>query len=275
MSEISDSSVGTVAIGGINHSNVQRVLYQSKSPSKGLDGVAIVSAIVGAEDPKASAEKLAELIKNTPLFALAPQPSRANEVEALLQDVPTIVRKMTEAHPLVHNMINFVVANFVANVALSMYVFLFKIRDSITNRTSGASPIMAPYGDEAKDLCKFDGALLINMGTLTSESVSNYQKAVQAYNGRGNPVIYDPVGAAATEIRRNAVSTLMAGGYFDLIKGNEGEIRQVWGSNAVQQRGVDSGPSTLDGQQKAKLARDLARRERESTPILLSTRCIN
>lgn len=134
MSEISDSSVGTVAIGGINHSNVQRVLYQSKSPAKGLDGVAIVSAIVGADDPKASAEKLAELIKNTPLFALTPRPSRANEVEALLQDVPSIVRKMTEAHPLVHNMINFVVANFVANVALSMYVFPFKLEVCFTNR---------------------------------------------------------------------------------------------------------------------------------------------
>lgn len=120
---------------------------------------------------------------------------------------------------------------------------------------------MSPYGDEAKDLCKFDGALLINMGTLTSESVSNYLKAIAAYNGRGNPVIYDPVGAGATGIRRNAVSDLMAGGYFDLIKGNEGEIRQAWGSSGVQQRGVDSGPSTLDGQQKARLARDLARRE--------------
>jgi thiamine-phosphate diphosphorylase/hydroxyethylthiazole kinase len=134
LNEISDSSVGTVAIGGINHSNVQRVLYQSRSPAKGLDGVAIVSAIVGAEDPKASAEKFTELIKNTPLFALTPQPSRANEVEALLQDVPAIVRKMTEAHPLVHNMINFVVANFVANVALSMYVFLFSLDISIANR---------------------------------------------------------------------------------------------------------------------------------------------
>lgn len=122
MNAISDSSIGTVSIGGINHTNVQRVLYQSKSPAKGLDGVAIVSAIIGAEDPKASAEKFANLIKNTPLFALAPQPPRANEVEALLQDVPAIVRKMTEVHPLVHNMINFVVANFVANVALSMYV---------------------------------------------------------------------------------------------------------------------------------------------------------
>ncbi|KAI2788064.1 putative thiamine biosynthetic bifunctional enzyme [Penicillium oxalicum] len=242
---ISDSPVGTVAIGGINHSNVQRVLYQSRCDAKGLDGVAIVSAIVGAEDPQTSAEKFTHLIKSTPTFALTCQTSRADEVDALLRDVPAIVRKMTEVHPLVHNMINFVVANFVANVALSI----------------GASPIMAPYGDEAQDLCKFDGALLINMGTLTSESVSNYQKALQAYNARGNPVIYDPVGAAATEIRRNAVSTLMAGGYFDLIKGNEGEIRQVWGSGAVQQRGVDSGPSTLDEQQKARLTRDLARRE--------------
>lgn len=122
---------------------------------------------------------------------------------------------------------------------------------------------MAPYGDEATDLSRFEGALLINMGTLTSESVSNYLKAIKAYNIRGNPVIYDPVGAAATEIRRNAVTQVMAGGYFDLIKGNEGEIRQAWGSGAVEQRGVDSGPSKLDGQQKALLARDLARRERE------------
>ncbi|KAJ5669052.1 hypothetical protein N7462_010122 [Penicillium macrosclerotiorum] len=246
LSEISDSSVGTVSIGGINHANVQRVIYQSKSPKKALDGVAIVSAIMAADDPKASAEKFAQLIKSPPPFVLTAQTPRANEAEALLQEVPAIVRKMVEVHPLVHNMINFVVANFVANVALSI----------------GASPIMSPYGDEAKDLCKFDGALLINMGTLTSESVSNYQKALRAYNERGNPVIYDPVGAAATEIRRNAVSQLMAGGYFDLIKGNEGEIRQAWGSNTVQQRGVDSGPSTLDGRQKAQLARDLAKRER-------------
>jgi uncharacterized membrane protein YsdA (DUF1294 family) len=41
---------------------------------------------------------------------------------------------MVEAHPLVHNMINFVVANFVANVALSMYVFHFEIDIRKTNR---------------------------------------------------------------------------------------------------------------------------------------------
>lgn len=129
--------------------------------------------------------------------------------------------------------------------------------------TRGASPIMSPYGDEAADIAQFDGALVINMGTLTSESVPNYLKAVSAYNERGNPVIYDPVGAAATHIRRGAVEKIMAGGYFDLIKGNEGEIKQVSGASATRQRGVDSGPSSLSGEEKAALVRCLAQRERE------------
>ncbi|KAE8352247.1 Hydroxyethylthiazole kinase family-domain-containing protein [Aspergillus coremiiformis] len=245
---ISDTgrSVGTVSIGGINLSNVQRVLYQAKAPRKALDGVAVVSAIIAAEDPKAAAGEFAKRIATLPPFVPIPAAPQIREVAALQEEVPKVVQKVIQAHPLVHNMINFVVANFVANVALSM----------------GASPIMAPCGDEAMDLAQFDGALLINMGTLTSESVPNYLKAIKAYNERGNPVVYDPVGAAATHIRRGVVKQLMAGGYFDLIKGNEGEIRQVFGSSAVTQRGVDSGPSTLDSQAKATLARDLARRER-------------
>lgn len=120
---------------------------------------------------------------------------------------------------------------------------------------------MSAYGEEAQDISSFDGALVINMGTLMSESVSNYLQGIRAYNARGNPVVYDPVGAAATHVRRTAVKTLTAGGYFDLIKGNEGEISEVFGSSNVKQRGVDSGPSTLNETEKARLARDLARRE--------------
>ncbi|KAL4740619.1 hypothetical protein BDV11DRAFT_204119 [Aspergillus similis] len=242
----SGRDVGTVCIGGINLSNVQRVLYQSASPRKSLNGAAIVSAIMAADDPRAAAAELARAIATPPPFVRKSEGPLVREAAGLVEIVPHVVQKMVEAHPLVHNMINFVVANFVANVTLAI----------------GASPIMSPYGDEATDLCQFDGALLINMGTLTSQSPSEYLKAIRAYNQRGNPVVYDPVGAGATQIRRGVVKELMAGGYFDLIKGNEGEIRQVAGSTGVQQRGVDSGPSTLDHQGKARLARDLARREK-------------
>lgn len=111
----------TVSIGGINHSNVQRVIYQSQSPTKGLDGVAIVSGIIAADDPKASAEEFLRLIKSPPRFALVPPTlQRRGDAGILVRNVPEFVSDMVNDHPLVHNMINFVVANFVANVALSM-----------------------------------------------------------------------------------------------------------------------------------------------------------
>lgn len=114
--------MGTVAIGGINLSNVQRVLYQSQTSKKGLDGVAIVSAIMAADDPQAAAAEFARRIKAPAPFATVPKTPRTNEVTSLLEEVPGVVRKVVKAHPLAHNMINYVVANFVANVILSMYV---------------------------------------------------------------------------------------------------------------------------------------------------------
>ena len=122
---------------------------------------------------------------------------------------------------------------------------------------------MSPYGDEAKDLAVHKGALLINMGTLTSASIPEYLRALTAYNTNGNPVILDPVGVGATDIRRNVVTTLLAGGFFTLIKGNEREIKEVFQrSGGESQRGVDSGPTTMSDLDKATLVKDLARRER-------------
>lgn len=240
-------SVRTVCIGGINASNLQRVLYQSSDEQKRLDGIAIVSAIVSAKDPKKAAENLKHLINTPPPFVVT---SSAASVEGGAGDpgfslVPTIIKAVNDSNPLSHNMTNLVVQNFAANVALAI----------------GASPIMSNSGEEATDLCKLGGALVLNMGTVTQESLRNYLLALRAYNAEGRPVVLDPVGAAATVVRKSALKSLMAGGYFDVIKGNEGEIRQVYGQVNVQQRGVDSGASTLDALAKATLVRDLAARE--------------
>lgn len=116
--------IGTVAIGGINLSNVQRVLYQSQASRKGLDGVAVVSAIMAADDPKAAAAQFVKRIKAPAPFATIPKAPRIVEAAALLGEVPGVVKEVVKAHPLVHNMINYVVANFVANVILSMYAFV-------------------------------------------------------------------------------------------------------------------------------------------------------
>lgn len=240
--------VRTVAIGGINAMTVQRVLFQTFDPSRNLDGVAVVSAIIGAEDPAKAAAELKTLIQNPPPFAAASlaNKDKIGDEKTLLERIPSVIESLAKINPLTHNMTNLVVQNFAANVALAI----------------GASPIMANYGEEATDLSKFGGALVVNMGTVTPEGLKNYIQAIKAYNSQGGPIVLDPVGAGATAIRRAALKTLMASGYFDLIKGNESEIRTVFGETGTQQRGVDSGSSTSTEREKATLVRDLAARER-------------
>ncbi|KAL8938362.1 MAG: hypothetical protein Q9211_003237 [Gyalolechia sp. 1 TL-2023] len=121
---------------------------------------------------------------------------------------------------------------------------------------------MANNADEASELAGLGGALVINMGSVTPEAVSNYLKAAQAYNACGRPVLFDPVGAGATSLRRGAVQSLLASCYFEVIKGNENEIRVLLGDFSTQQRGVDSGASTSSDIEKALLAQKLAKQER-------------
>ncbi|POS74107.1 hydroxyethylthiazole kinase [Diaporthe helianthi] len=249
--------VPTVCIGGINASNIPQVLFRGSPPSKPLDGVAVVSAIMAAADPEAAARRLkglvlsasrrdADDVRKHPRTGLALALTKAG----LLEMVPGALRAVHEQKPLSHNMTNLVVQNFAANVALAI----------------GASPIMANYGEEAADLAKLGGALVINMGTVTPEGLDNYKKALSAYNAAERPVVFDPVGAGATAVRRAAVKSILSAGYIDVIKGNESEIKTVYGSSGSgsgtteSQRGVDSS-STLSDEDKAQLVRDLAERE--------------
>ena len=235
----------TVAIGGLNLSNVERVMFQSKSPDKGLDGVAVVSAIMAAENPKSAATALRKAIDTIP-ETMSPGAKGNQSIGIMLLQIPDIVARLAHVSPLCHNMTNLVVQNFAANVALMI----------------GASPIMANYGEEAKDLAALGGALVVNMGTVTLDGLLNYASAIRAYNEVDGPILFDPVGAGATEVRRQAVKTLMSNGYFDVIKGNENEIRTVFGESEGQQKGVDSGTSTFTEEEKVRLVRELAIRER-------------
>ncbi|KKA28524.1 hypothetical protein TD95_004597 [Thielaviopsis punctulata] len=251
------AAVKTVCIGGLTTANIPRVLYQSASPHKSLDGIALVSAIISAPDPRTAASELLHLVKMPPAFMRQTLPGplvvAANE---MVRFAPSVVRLVHETRPLSHNMTNLVVQNFAANVALAV----------------GASPIMASYGREAEDLAKLGGALVVNMGTVTPEGLENYKQAVQAYNQAGQPIVLDPVGAGATHIRRNAVNELLAAGYYDVIKGNEGEIQTVWNTQRIpQQRGVDSA-SLLTLLQRASLVCSLARRERN---VILMTGAVD
>jgi thiamine-phosphate diphosphorylase/hydroxyethylthiazole kinase len=235
--------IKSVCIGGINTSNTQRVLYQTG----GVDGIAVVSAIIAAPDPCEAAKELVRLIHSPPPFARTKQPEDEITTASIQDKIPGIVKKLADSTPLCHNMTNMVVQNFAANVAICI----------------GASPIMSNNGLEAADLANLGGSLVVNMGTVTPDGLSNYVMAISAYNAVGGPIVFDPVGAGATRQRRDAVKQLLAGSYFDLIKGNEGEIKTVAGTSGdAQQRGVDSAPSTSTLEEKVDIVRSLAKRER-------------
>jgi thiamine-phosphate diphosphorylase/hydroxyethylthiazole kinase len=255
--------IKTVCIGGVNASNLQRVIYQLCAPSptspqpKTIDGVAVVSAIVGAENPQEASSHLQRLIKSPPPFSKSSDPvfwmeKNEDEMTSLLAASAKATKAVHDKSPLSHNMTNLVVQNFAANVALCI----------------GASPIMANYGEEAGDLSQLGGALVVNMGTVTPEGLQNYKQAIAAYNAAGRPIVLDPVGAGATQVRRKALGSLLASGYFDVIKGNEREIVAVARASgftvedASQQRGVDSGDSLFTLEQRAYIVSRVARRER-------------
>ena len=65
-------------------------------------------------------------------------------------------------------------------------------------------------------------------------------------------------------MRKEIVKTLMASGYFHVIKGNEAEIATLLDEEGVsmQQRGVDSAKTERTDVDKAKIAQRLAQRER-------------
>jgi thiamine-phosphate diphosphorylase/hydroxyethylthiazole kinase len=239
--------IPSVCIGGINASNIPQVIYKSSTIYNKLDGVAVVSAIMTHKEPEKAAAELKQLIKTPPPFLSLKGYTTELSAASIRADVLGLMGAVVTQKPLCHNMTNTVVQNMAANIAIAI----------------GGSPIMSNIGDEAADLAKLGGSLVVNMGTATPEQLKNQIVATTAYNAAGRPVLFDPVGAGATTVRRQAVKSLMANGYFDVIKGNEGEIKTVAGtSSAVQQRGVDSGVSTLSVDQKAIIVEELARRER-------------
>lgn len=142
---------------------------------------------------------------------------------------------LREQNPLIHNITNIVVANYVANGLLSI----------------GASPIMSDAIEEMNELPAICQALVINIGTLTAEQVKAMIKAGISANKNNTPVVLDPVGVGATTFRQESVKTLLSEIKFDLIRGNAGEIAHLAQVN-WNAKGVDAGSGNVNLSQIAK-----------------------
>lgn len=99
-------SVPSVCIGGINTTNVQAVVAEAAGSSYGVDGVAVVSAIMGADDPEKPARQLLDVVKP----ALSTKRARvgAGRGSQDLSVYAGIIKSVHDATPLSHNMTNLV-----------------------------------------------------------------------------------------------------------------------------------------------------------------------
>jgi len=152
------------------------------------------------------------------------------------------LERVREKKPLIHNITNFVVMNFTANVLLAM----------------GASPVMAHAHNEVEEMVSLAGALVLNIGTLTDEWVRSMITAGRKASERGIPVILDPVGAGATRLRTESAKKIIGETRISVIRGNASEILSLVGDKSST-KGVDSIHAVEEVTETAsKLAQDLS-----------------
>ena len=137
--------------------------------------------------------------------------------------VAEILAALRTRHPLVHNITNYVVMNSTANALLSL----------------GAAPIMAHAIEEVEELVAISGALVINIGTLSTAWIEAMFKAGRAARARGIPVVLDPVGAGASRLRTETARELLQQVRPTILRGNASEILAL-GAATGGARGVDA-----------------------------------
>ena len=157
--------------------------------------------------------------------------------------------------PLIHNITNFVVMNYTANVLLA----------------SGASPVMAHAANEVEEMVAYAGALVLNIGTLTDVWVAAMLQAGRKATQLGTPIILDPVGSGATTLRTRAAQQILAETKVSVVRGNASEILSLAGQDSTT-KGVDTLHSVDDAAQVAgRLARELGTTLAITGPIDLVT----
>ena len=148
--------------------------------------------------------------------------------------VAEILATLRTRHPLVHNITNYVVMNSTANALLAL----------------GASPIMAHAIEEVEEIVDISGALVLNIGTLSTPWIEAMFKAGLRAKAKGVPVVLDPVGAGASRLRTDTARELVRQVRPAILRGNASEILAL-GAEAGGARGVEAQHTVAQARQTA------------------------
>ncbi len=145
--------------------------------------------------------------------------------------------RLREQRPLVHQITNYVVMNETANATLAL----------------GALPVMAHAPEEVAEMAALAGAVVLNIGTLSSRWIDAMLLAGRSANEHGVPVVLDPVGVGATQYRTETARRILDEVDVAVLRGNAGEVATLAGI-AAEMRGVESIGAGADPAELARIA---------------------
>ncbi|GAA0076807.1 hydroxyethylthiazole kinase [Clostridium sp. CTA-5] len=146
----------------------------------------------------------------------------------IVKKVCELLKDVRNQKPLVHNITNYVTVNDCANILLAM----------------GASPIMADDIKESADITKISDALVINIGTLNERTIKSMIASGKKANELNVPVVFDPVGAGASEFRNSITKKILEEVRINVLRGNMSEIKFISGLESTT-KGVDASESDM------------------------------
>ena len=155
----------------------------------------------------------------------------------LCQHISAALERLRTSAPLIHCITNYVTAGDTANMLLA----------------AGASPIMADDPSESAEITALATGLTLNLGTPSQSRIEAMLRSGEAANLRNIPVVFDPVGAGCSGLRRNAVSELTSRVKLSAVRGNISELSFLAGFSA-QERGVDAADLSISPKTAAESA---------------------
>jgi hydroxyethylthiazole kinase len=157
-----------------------------------------------------------------------------------VKSIADCLERVRKEKPIIHHLTNWVTIYDCANIV----------------KVFGASPVMAHAREEVSEMAGIASALVLNIGTLTSDLVEAMIIAGKSANLKGIPVVLDVCGAGATKYRDEKCFEILDEVRVSIVKGNSSEIARMAGES-VSTRGVDASAVEKDLQQ---IARALAKK---------------
>lgn len=120
-----------------------------------------------------------------------------------------IIESIRRTCPRIHSITNTITVNDCANIILA----------------AGGSAVMASDPDEVSEMTSLCDGLVLNLGAVASREAM--LRAGKTANSLNHPIVFDPVAAGSTALRRETSIRLMKELRLTAIRGNASEIHSL------------------------------------------------